>query len=203
MAKKADKKHGDNKPPVTADVRAECYAEYAELRGQSARISAKIAAMFGRFESQGIDDIEKKAIKNAYALASKDEATVARQHKANTQVLIAVGIITVADTRWTETVEQAEMELEPTGEAAENLAAARAYGDGYRAGRDGAPIDGGDPLGAGSRQFVGWRQGFDDGRADRLAIKPEADKVTQAQPRKRGRKAAAAADDIGAPAGNA
>ena len=202
MARKP--KAGDNKPPVSADTKAECYAEYAELRGEQARVSAKVAAMFHRYESKGIDAREKKAIQHAYAMASKDGAEVAAQHRANTKTLIAVGIIKLADVEWSAHATQAEMELEPSGDAADRLAATQAYWAGYNAARAGGGIEGSERFAPGTDEFVTWRDGWEAGCADRHEIKPETKKEKPADTRRSRKKLAApAGDDIGQPVGSA
>jgi ribosome modulation factor len=162
-----------SKPAATADTRAECYAEYSELMGQRQRLNSKIAAAFSRFEGRGINDIEKRAIKHAYTMSSKDKGEVERQHKANTQTMIAVGILTVADVGWTETVTQAEMELSPAAEKSALVLRARANTDGYNSALAGGDV-GHCPYNPGSEAFVAWRDGWTDGHADRIAKDPGA-----------------------------
>lgn len=190
------------KPNASAEDKAAAFAEYSEKMGEMARIKQAISVSLGRYEKLGVDP---KAVKFAYRMSGKEDA--AEQHRKNTEYLALFGIIEVDESGQANFVKALQIER-PTGEAATKLAIARAYSDGYNSGRHGGKIDA-CRFKAGSEEFVSWRNGWEDGAADRLAKNPEADKVKVATGRRGGRKAGAkpgahaTADGIGAPAGTA
>lgn len=164
------------------DAVAACYAEYASLMADGARNSAKIAALFGRYERS--DGVDKKGIKHAYAISSKDPAEVARQHARNSEYLGILGLIEVeASGQIRMGADVIPIRAKPSKEMQAQVAAARAFGDGYNSGLAGGQIDAcKHPVG--SEEFVRWRDGWTDGYADRIARKPEAAQQTEAQPRR-------------------
>lgn len=197
MAKRPSKPAAE-RPNASHNDIAACFADYSELSGTMGRIKQSIATMFGRFEKMGVDT---KSVKFAYSQAQKADATEA--HRKRTQYLAILGVIdTDADGQTSFLNAVAPAELNPATDA--RLKAARAHGDGYNTGRHGGKIDA-CRFDAGTEEFVKWREGFADGHADRIAKDPEADRVTEATPRRRGRPAGVrvAHDGIGEAAGHA
>ena len=182
------------KPNASAADKATCFAEYSEKMSEIARIKQAISVTLGRFEKMGVDP---KAIKFAYRMSSKDDAT--GQHRTNTEYLALLGIIEVDDAGQASFAKALNVER-PTGEAATKLTTARAYNDGYNSGRHGGKNDA-CRFKTGTEEFVSWRNGWEDGAADRLAKNPDADKIKTATGRKR--KGAQSSDGIGATAGHA
>lgn len=204
MAKKA--KQQDLKPNVNPDDVAACYTEYASMRADVARLGQKIAAMFGRYAKSGVDE---KAIKAAYAASSKDPSEARAQHRRNTEYMAMLDIIKFDEAGQGGFIDGLVVTVaKPSDAASERVRLARIYSDGYNSGLAGGKIDASSHA-PGSEAFVRWRDGWTDGHADRLARNPDADKVTQAQPRKRGRGrparngAAAPHDAMGQAAGHA
>lgn len=208
MAKKA--KQTEMKPNANPDEIAACFSEYSSMRADVARLGQKIAAMFGRYEKLGVD---QKAIKNSYTAAQKDPNEAAAQHRKNTEYLAMLEIIDFSKEGQGSFAAGLDVKVaKPGAKASAGLRAARAYTDGYNSGLAGGKIDA-CKFPVGSEEFVRWRDGWGDGHADRIAKNPDADKVTQSEPRKRGRPPkgdgaatppkTAAKDDIGTPAGHA
>ncbi len=178
---------------VNPDDIADCFTEYTEGRARIAREQQKLATMLGNYEKKGVD---RKAIKNAYAAAGKDKAEAAAQHRRNSDYLQILQIIEVepnGQANFDAGLVQATIIPKPSPEASERLFLARAFNDGYNSGLAGGKIDG-CSFQVGSEAFVRWRDGWTDGHADRLARNPDADKVTQAAPRKKGKRGAPAAE---------
>jgi ribosome modulation factor len=184
---------------VDPDVIASCYQEYAELMSERARANAKVSAMLARYEKQGVD---KKGIKNAYAISSKDPAEAARQHAKNTEYLMILEIIETDETGQG-TFDKALTIKKPSPKSSERVRVARAHADGYNSGKAGGTIESRGGFQPGSEEFVAWSDGWQDGHNDRVAVKPEAEKVTKAEPRKRGNKDVPALTTSDEVAGNA
>lgn len=184
---------------VDPDVIATCYQEYAEMMSDRARANAKIAAMLARYEKQGVD---KKGIKNAYSISSKDPAEAARQHAKNTEYLMLLGIITV-DESGQGSFEKALVVKMPSPKSSARVRVARAHADGYNSGKAGGTIESRGGFAPGSEEFAAWSAGWADGRDDRVSIKPSDEKVTKAEPRKRGNKGVPALRTSDEVAGNA
>jgi ribosome modulation factor len=170
---------------VNPDDVAACFAEYTSLRGDVARVQQKIAATLGRYEKQGVDP---KAIKHAYTQAQKDPAEAAAQHRRNTEYLAMLEIVSFDTSGQGSFAAGLEVKVAKPGPAASaKLRNARIYNDSYNSGLAGGKIDA-CPHPPGSEDYVCWRDGWTDGHADRLARHPEKTDVTQAEPRKRGRR---------------
>lgn len=178
MAKKA--KQEALKPNVRPDDEAECFALYCDNMGEMARIKQKIASMLKRYENMGVDP---RAVKYAYSMSQKDDAE--ELHRARTQTLARLGII-----QW-EPDGQGSMDKilaieKPSPAVAQKLVLGRARADGYNTAYAGALI-GNCTHPPGSEEFVAWRNGWQQGAADRAEAKPEAEKETAPAPRGRGR----------------
>lgn len=169
---------GSNTDP---DKVAACYAEYASLMTDQARVAQRMAAMFARYEKDG--GVDKKAVKHAYSLASKDPAEATRQHARNSEYVAILGIITVEANGQSGVSEAfAPRVAKPSTAAQAQLNAARAHADGYNTGLAGGEI-GNCQHSPGSEEFVSWRDGWSDGNADRLARNPEKAGETTPAPR--------------------
>jgi ribosome modulation factor len=183
---------------------AACFTEYASMRADAARVSQRIAALFGRYEKLGVD---QRAIKHSYAAAQKDPTEAAAQHRRNSEYLALLEIIDFGSEGQGTFIAGLAV-AKPGAKASEGIRAARAHADGYNSGLAGGKIEA-CKFATGSEEFVSWRDGWSDGHADRVARNPDADKVTQSEPRKRGRPRKdgapppAAKDEIGAAAGHA
>lgn len=181
MAKKPKQK--ELKPNVNPNDEADCFTRYDEGMAEIARVKQSLGTMLKNYEKMGVDT---DAVKYAYRMSHKDEAQ--QIHRSRTATLARLGIIEV---EW-EAGGQANflkgVTIEkPTGEAATKLILGRARADGYNSGLSGGLI-GACKYGAGSEEFVVWRDGWQLGHSDRLEKNPEADKVTKSEPRKRGKK---------------
>lgn len=201
MARRA--KQQELRPNVNPDDVAACYAEYAGLRGDQARLNQRIVATLGRYEKQGVDP---KAIKHAYTVAQKDPREAEAQFRRNAEYLSMLEIVRFDESGQGDFTAGLTVSAvaKPSNDASEKVRAARAHADGYNSALHGAKLDS-NPFdhAPGSEEFGAWRSGWEDGAADRLAKNPDATKVTQAEPRRRGRPRKSVADDIGAPAGTA
>jgi ribosome modulation factor len=175
---------------VNPDDIAACFSDYSALRSDIARLQQKIAATLARYEKLGVDP---RAIKHAYAQASKDPAEVAAEHRRNGDYLRLLDLITVEANGQTSFADgiAAGAPAKLSAEAAEKVFLARVYNDGYNSGLAGGKIDA-CVHGPGSEAFVRWRDGWSDGHSDRLLKNLDADKVTAPAPRRR-RSASAAA----------
>lgn len=155
------------------DVSA-CYAEFVSLKSDVARLGQRIAAMFNRYEKQGVNP---KAIKAAYAKAQKDPTEAARFHLIETEYLNLLGIIDVDDQGQGHFAQMlGPQKPKPSTEAQARLAAVRAHTDGYNSGLAGGGKDN-NPHDAGTEPHVKWIEGWHDGYADRLAKNPDGDKI--------------------------
>lgn len=168
-----------------------CLAEYTEVDTQIKRLSQKQAAMFKRYENQGVN---VRSIKNSHRASRQDKAAAAAQAQSDVRYLIITGVLNPANDDWAKHVSQTDMfsqeasATSPIGTVSPQLARARAHSDGYNTGRHGG--DGQtNPHTAGSAEHVAWLGGLKDGQADR-ALRPGAARVVKANdaaPRKRGR----------------
>lgn len=86
MAKKSKSAAAESN--VSPEDEAECFAEYADKKGQISRVQQSIAAMFGRYEKLGVDTA---SIKFAYSQAQKQDATGI--HRARTALMMRLNII--------------------------------------------------------------------------------------------------------------
>lgn len=181
MARRASA--AEDRTNASPDDIAACYAEYCSMRADQARLGQRVAAMLGRYEKLGV---VAKTIKDSYSLASKDP-NEARANLARLQDYTAIlNIITVDETGQSEMSEEiAPRTPKPSQEMQERVELARVYSDGYNSGLAGGDIAGSEKFATGSEKFVRWRDGWDDGHADRLLRNPDADNVTVARPRGR------------------
>jgi len=182
MAKKA--KAAETKQNANPDEIAACFSEYSSMRADVARLGQKIAAMFGRYEKLGVD---QKAIKNSYTAAQKDPNEAAAQHRRNTEYLAMLEIVDFSKEGQGSFAAGLDVKVAKPGPGASKLVRiGRAKTDAYNSALAGGKVDA-CPFNPGSEEFVAWRDSWQDGHDDRLARNPDADKVVQVEPRKRGR----------------
>ena len=158
------KKRGrPRKEPTTANVNPDdvlaCFNDYSSLRADVARIGQRIDKMLGRYEKQGVD---RAAVKRMYALSQKDPAEVARQQQRDREYAEWLDIITVDDSGQSGFAAGLEPapKPQPSMEAKQKLAEARAYNDGYNTGKAGGLLEANrhHPGTAGHERWViGWR----------------------------------------------
>jgi uncharacterized protein (UPF0335 family) len=180
MVRKLSEAMGDNGPPVADHTIVQaCLAEYTELDSEGKRIAQKISSMFRRYEGQGIN---VKSIKATHRASKQDKAVAAAQARSDMQYMFACGVLRLADAEWARSVVQADLfgdaEPEEIGRPSEQLAAARAYSDGYNTGRHGGET-GQNPHPPGMREHVAWIEGNKDGLHDRN-LNPNTRKGRQA-----------------------
>lgn len=181
------------RPNADPNVIAETFADYAEFRGEIARINQKIARLQGRSEAQGVDF---KAIKHAYSESQKDPNVVAAQERKNAEYLRILDVIAVDKETGQGSMMPGLTVVKPSGKSLDKFKTAVARADGYNAGLSGSKIDACPTAKwpVGSEGYVAWRDGWQLGHDDRLAKKPENATVTKASTsRKRGGAAAPAA----------
>ena len=162
-AAEAKRRGRPRKDSTTQNVKADdvvaCFTDYGSLRAEVARIGQRIAKMLGRYEKMGVDGA---AIKRMYALAQKDPAEVARQQQRDREYAEWLDIITVDETGQSGFADALapSPKQQPSLEAKEKLAEARAYNDGYNSGRAGGLLEANrhHPGTAGHERWViGWR----------------------------------------------
>lgn len=178
---------------VTPALMAEALATYMADRADIARLTARCGANLARYEAQGVDP---GLVKATAALARYTQAEVAERKKREALFAVAVGVVRAEDLDWSGD-QGAFAFATATGDAADRLAGQRALDQGYKAGKKGYSLDS-NPYNdrPGSPEFVGWRDGWQDGHEDRLLRNPDADRTTHASAR-RSRKEPTPADDDG------
>lgn len=189
MARKP-KKADDEAPKknVAPDAIASCMAEYEDFMGKRARIDAQIGAMFNRFEKE--EGVKRAAIKKAYRRRNMDESEVRAELEDELHYSRVLGQIEWDKGGQGSFVQAMGAAPAPklSSDAQGQLAKARAHADGYNSGKRGAKVS--DVPGQykpGSETYVAWRDGWQDGSADREAKQPGAAKVVKASTtRKRG-----------------
>jgi hypothetical protein len=169
-----------------------CLAEYTTLDTEIKRLAQRQAAMFRRYEGQGV---VVKSLKNAHRMSKLDKAAAAAQAKTDVRYLVITGVLKPADSDWVRQVSQSDMfaadeEPDTVGKPSPDLARARAHSDGYNSGRHGGEAIN-NPFQAGQAEFVAWEQGRTDGAADRALRSGGSGKgkTANASPSKRGRPA--------------
>lgn len=179
---------------VSATAITDCMAEYEEMMGRRARLDAQIGAMFMKYEkAEGVD---RAQVKRSYRRRNMDPAEVRSEIEVDMHYTRVLGQI-----EWDAKSGQgsfieaiAAIPTPVVSKVADaNLARARAHSDGYNSGKAGAKV-GSCRFSVGSEQYVAWRDGWQDGTADREAVKPGASNVVKAdarRERKGGAKAAA------------
>lgn len=185
-------------PNVTPALIAEAVAQYVVDRSTIARAAARCAANLARYEAQGVEPEWVKETAKEMKFTAQEAAA---RNGMRTKYLLGAGIISLADAEWTAKVKQSDMELAPKGDAAEKVRYAGAKAHGYRAGRKGHSLDS-NPYShqPGSPEFIGWRDGLQEGLDDRKDLKPGSENVVQASTqRKRREPAAEATEDATAP----
>lgn len=162
---------------------AECYADYSDDMSQIARISQRIKTRFADFRKIGGDP---KNIQMAYKLENMDDALGYLQEITKTAAILRI-IPTETEGSGQVSFLPAFEPLSPEADAM--VAMARVRTDGYNSGKAGASIDN-CPFGAGSEEFVVWRDNWEDGATDRAKMKAIKAKNVEDAPtekRKRGR----------------
>jgi hypothetical protein len=145
-----------------------CMAEYDDLSGQAGRIAQRIAAMFTRYEKQGVN---VKSVKASRRASKMDRAAARAQAQSDIRYLIIGGVLTPANDDWARQVSQSnlfadEKDLANATTTSPNLARARAHSDGYNSGRHGgAAIN--NPFQPGSETYAAWEEGRKDGLVDK------------------------------------
>lgn len=173
-----------------------CLAEYTTIDVEMKRLAQKQAAMFGRYEGQGVN---KRSIKNAHKMSRLDRAEASAQAQSDARYLIITGILNPADDDWARAVHQSQMftDAEETETDAPSPATkapvmssalnqARAHTDGYNSGKHGGEAAN-NPYLQGTAEYVQWAKGLSDGLADRKLRGKGATKVASTS--KRGRPA--------------
>lgn len=160
-----------------------CQIEYEQLMGQQQRIAQKIKTMFAKFEDRGVD---KKLVKANYARRNMTSDEIRQEAAQMWQYLQTVGLI-----KWDNgqgdfgaalATAQPKFDIAPD----KRLLVVRAHTDGYNSGLLGGDLAGRERFPLGSEEYVSYSDGWEDGHAERLERNPNADKETQASPRKRG-----------------
>lgn len=170
------------KPNANPDDIARCFVDYSSLRGDVARMTQKITATLGRYEKQGVD---VKAIKHAYSESQKDPLEVAATERRNAEYVRLLGIISTEDDGQG-SFGDGLAENMPSESVQIGIMRAKAQAEGYAVGLNGGKVES-CRLTPGSEAYVTWREGFEDGHADRIMKNPDGDKVKKADTR-RGRK---------------
>ena len=169
---------GEAAPPSTPNVGpnliAQALTEITGFDSEMASIAGKKGAAISRYEAQGVD---RELLRALGALARKDKDAAAKYIAGLTGYAVAAKVIAIADETWTKSVKQAEMFQPATGESADKLATARAHKQGYKAGLKGHSFDS-TPYAAGSPEYVGWRNGCQEGLEIRALKKPGSENVT-------------------------
>jgi hypothetical protein len=187
MVRKLSEAMSNNVDPAIVQA---CLAEYSDIDTQMKRLAQKQAAMFSRYEGQGVN---RKSIKNTIKMSRQDRAAAAAQAKTDLRYYMIAGILKPADDEWVQSVSQSSI-FEDTedpheiGKPSPDLARARAHADGYNSGRHGGEAIN-NPFHAGSQEFVAWEKGRTDGAADRKLRGTTSAKVKDADatPTRRGR----------------
>jgi ribosome modulation factor len=168
------RKQRELRPNASPNDEAGCYVEYEERMGNIAREKQAIAALFNRYEKLGV---HTQAIKHAYIMVHKKDAQ--ELHRQRTATMARLGIIEWDADGQGSFLKGVTIEA-PSGDAAVKLALGRAKAAGYNDGLAGAKV-GSCPHPAGSEEFVVWRDGWEQGHADRLEKDPDADKPKPAK----------------------
>lgn len=146
----------------------EVLAEFTELKTASQRLNQKIKTCLGNYESKGGDPDE---IKDGYQLGKLDKASAQARVKRFNKVARWTGVIAWEEggqANFSATFDQPAVASGPA--PGSRLAVARAYGDGWNSGKNGALIDSSPFSHApGSKEFVAWRDGWEEGQRDRAA----------------------------------
>lgn len=143
-------------------------AEFTELKTAAARLAQKIKTCLGNYESKGGSAEE---IKFGHKMGKLEKGEAAALVKRLNRAARWSGVIAWEDggqANFTATFDQPAV---ATGAApGGRLSTARAYNDGWNSGMKGALIDS-SPYGhaPGSREFVTWRDGWEEGQRDRAA----------------------------------
>jgi ribosome modulation factor len=174
----------DNGP--SQDLHDEVLAEFTELKTSAQRIAQKIKTVLGRYEAAGGISEE---IKFSHKLGKLEKGEAQSLVRRLNRAARWSGVIT-----WNEETGQSDFAAtfdQPTEAAGagpapgSRLARARAYGDGYNSGKNGATKDA-NPFqhAPGSTEYVAWADGQTDGAADRAehrATRPENAAEMQAE----------------------
>lgn len=167
---------------------AEYLADLTSLKTTSARISQQIAALLARFENEGGDRKELKAMLVLSKLDRREAEAAVLRHITYAQALGFVkeeedGQFSFASLFGGDAqgdgVAQTEAPAAPSKrtprdpDGEKKLALAQAYSDGWNTGRHGGGKDN-NPFNAGTETHVRWHEGLTDGLADKVASKPKS-----------------------------
>lgn len=183
MAKKATAEPADKKINIDPTAIVECAAEYESLMGQRQRLDQKIGTMFDNYAKKGVTKARIKADYKRRNMTAEEVQAEVEEDLLYARVLGRIEWNKKGQAGFSAALD--ETVPTPSIEAQAALARSRAYTDGYNSGRFGGSIDGNKHK-PGTEPYSSWRTGWQDGHGDRLDANPEADKVTQAAPRRRG-----------------
>lgn len=189
---KADTAPRDESPPApgfngpTADETVDALSRYTQIRTEQQRLAQRAKDIVAGYEAKGGHGED---LKDLHKLMKQDKREAVAAIERRYRLAIQVGIVEVD---WNEEGQSHFLktfgDVKPAGsDAAQRLAGARAYNDGYNSAKHGAPIEGSPFDGApGSSQFVAWRDGWTDGYAERKdqATEPAAAPRPRGRPRK-------------------
>lgn len=154
-----------NVDPATIQA---CLAEYTEVSTEISRLAQRQAAMFRRYEGQGVN---VKSIKHAHRASKLDKAAARAQTQSDMRYLVIAGVLHPADDEWAMQVSQsslfsADEDVETVGTSSPHLARARAHSDGYNSGRHGGEAIS-NPFQPGQETYVAWEEGRKEGQDDK------------------------------------
>lgn len=163
--------------PSNDEIR-EWLTEATELETEMARVRQKMSTLKKNVEGGSGD---WKALKAALASTKLSQAEAVAKLEANVRYHRAINVRVSFDPNGQGTLDDVLDDPKPspvTNETGDdNLAAARAYGDGWNSGRMGATSED-NPFIAGTREYAEWRKGQSDGALDKeLADSAKANAV--------------------------
>lgn len=161
---------GSNGP--SSDQLATFLGEYTELKTKAQRVAQQIGTCIKNFESIGGDGADLKDLHKLMKLDTREaQARIERRYRYAAQV----GLVEVEwDAEGQSTFAKIFADVKPAvGDAAQQLAGARAYTDGYNSGNHGAAVGDSPHNGKpGSIEYVQWREGWTDGHVEWVAKDP-------------------------------
>lgn len=161
---------GSNGP--SSDQLATFLGEYTTLKTEAQRVAQRIGTCIKGFESIGGDGADLKDLHKLMKLDTREaQARIERRYRYAAQV----GLVEVEwDAEGQSTFAKIFADVKPAvGDAAQQLAGARAYTDGYNSGNHGAAVGDSPHNGKpGSIEYVQWREGWTDGHVEWVAKDP-------------------------------
>lgn len=184
MAKKAKVAAAEEvRPNADPDKISAAYVEYASMRRDQARLGQRIAAMLAR-EEKG-NSVDPKALKAAYKAAQQDPRDALVEERRAAEYKRIIGVIEVEESG--QTTLAGAFKLPKLSDVAQaNLTRHRAHSDGYNTGFAGGEVSACRHA-PGSEDYVHWRDGWQEGHADRIAKNPALANETVPAARKPGR----------------